>query len=104
MLYEAFCQLFDLPQSLTLAELLPLTDVSDIALKTELNEKVIKKLIHLIYDVRRDDALFRLNVCEQGGFDRLRKQYQERREWASLTVQTSGSVDLLQQLGFSISK
>lgn len=104
MLYEAFCQLFDLPQSLTLPELLPLTDVSDIALKTELNEKVIKKLIHLIYDVRRDDALFRLNVCEQGGFDRLRKQYQERREWASLTVQTSGSVDLLQQLGFSISK
>ena len=59
--------------------------------------------MHLVYDVRRDDAPLRHVAGILGEFDRLRKHYQERREWSSLCVQCDNvaSAELLQKLGFS---
>jgi erythronate-4-phosphate dehydrogenase len=41
---------------------------------------LIKQLVHLIYDVRRDDARFRNRIGVAGSFDEQRKHYPERRE------------------------
>ena len=40
----------------------------------------------LVYDVRRDDAPLRKVAGIPGEFDKLRKNYLERREWSSLYV------------------
>ncbi len=59
--------------------------------------------MHLVYDVRRDDAPLRKVAAKPGEFDRLRKQYEERREWSSLQVNCDdqATADLLIQLGFN---
>ncbi|SQK75681.1 Erythronate-4-phosphate dehydrogenase [Tatumella ptyseos] len=64
---------------------------------------MLKRLAHLVYDVRRDDALLRAVAGQAGEFDRLRKHYQERREWSSLQVDcdTAATAEKLQQLGFT---
>lgn len=58
-----------------------------VTLQGELDQAILKRLVHLVYDVRRDDALLRNVAGQAGGFDRLRKNYPQRREWSSLRVQ-----------------
>ena len=100
MLYEAYCNEFSQERLLSLESILPATDLSLLSVDIPLNETVLKKIIHLIYDVRRDDALFRMKATIPGGFDQMRKQYQERREWSSLNVQSEYSMTQLKELGF----
>ncbi|SQC91059.1 Erythronate-4-phosphate dehydrogenase [Cedecea neteri] len=59
--------------------------------------------MHLVYDVRRDDAPLRKVAGQPGEFDKLRKNYLERREWSSLYVQCDDATaaNMLQMLGFS---
>jgi len=58
-----------------------------------------------VYDVRRDDAPLRKAADQPGEFDRLRRQYEERREWSSLQVicDNAASASMLKQLGFRVS-
>jgi len=53
--------------------------------------------------VRRDDAPLRKVAAKPGEFDRLRKQYLERREWSSLQVNCddASTAEMLDQLGFN---
>ncbi|MFU0779712.1 MAG: hypothetical protein ACFWT4_16195 [Citrobacter braakii] len=51
-----------------------------------LDQPTLKRLVHLVYDVRRDDAPLRKVAGIPGEFDKLRKNYLERREWSSLYV------------------
>ena len=67
----------------------------------ETNEALLKQMIHLVYDVRRDDARFRMNIHRDGAFDEMRKKYPERREWSSLSVSTNSENPILNELGFS---
>ncbi|MCW6606766.1 4-phosphoerythronate dehydrogenase PdxB [Yersinia ruckeri] len=101
--FEAFSQHIGQPQSIELASLLPQPEFSHIRLNGELDEGKLKRLMHLVYDVRRDDAPLRQVAGIPGEFDRLRKHYQERREWSSLCVQCDdpASAELLQKLGFT---
>ncbi|WP_145587833.1 4-phosphoerythronate dehydrogenase PdxB [Yersinia rochesterensis] len=101
--FEAFSQYLGQPQSVELASLLPPPEFSQLRLNGELDEGKLKRLMHLVYDVRRDDAPLRRVAGLPGEFDRLRKHYQERREWSSLCVQCddAASAELLQKLGFS---
>ena len=55
----------------------------------------------VVYDVRRDDARFRLGYQDAASFDWMRKHYPERREWSSLRVQGS-SDPRLTALGFTV--
>lgn len=100
--FEAFSQYLAQPQHIDLASLLPLPEFSQIRLHGALDEGKLRRLMNLVYDVRRDDALLRQAAGFNGGFDRLRKHYQERREWSSLQVQCddSNSTELLHKLGF----
>ncbi|WP_159564876.1 4-phosphoerythronate dehydrogenase PdxB [Budvicia diplopodorum] len=102
-IYQAFSQHIGQPKSIELSSLLPEAEFNRITLNGELDESRLKRLIHLVYDVRRDDAPLRAVAGQPGEFDRLRKEYIERREWSSLTVEcdNANSQALLQQLGFS---
>lgn len=102
--FEAYSCYLGQPQQIALASLLPIAEFSHIQLNEVLDEGKLKRLIHLLYDPRRDDALLRNVAGLTGEFDGLRKYYQERREWSSLSVQChdSASAELLVELGFNL--
>ena len=84
--YEAYCQYIGKTADISLSSLLPKPDISSITLNGKLSQNQLKRLVHLVYDVRRDDAALRAVAAIPGEFDKLRKHYQERREWSSLEV------------------
>ncbi|MDU7255211.1 MAG: DUF3410 domain-containing protein [Escherichia coli] len=74
-----------------------------ITLHGPLDQPTLKRLVHLVYDVRRDDAPLRKVAGIPGEFDKLRKNYLERREWSSLYVicDDASAASLLCKLGFN---
>ena len=103
MLYEAFCQHFGYEITKQLQPMLPVADINTLSLSADVTECILKKLIHLVYDVRRDDAIFRHKIVQPGSFDDMRKKYPERREWSSLMISAEKNNDILVQLGFCVS-
>ncbi|CAQ83541.1 MULTISPECIES: 4-phosphoerythronate dehydrogenase PdxB [Photorhabdus] len=101
--YEAYCEFLGQSGKVALSDLLPKPDFSRITLHGRVTQSTLKRLIHLVYDVRRDDVPLRQVAGQKGQFDRLRKNYLERREWSSLTVccDNKESAELLAALGFS---
>lgn len=85
--FEAWTAFLGEPQQVALDTLLPAPEFGQITLHGELDQPTLKRLVHLVYDVRRDDAPLRAVAAIPGEFDRLRKNYLERREWSSLQVQ-----------------
>ncbi|EKY3194947.1 4-phosphoerythronate dehydrogenase PdxB [Cronobacter turicensis] len=101
--FEAYSQFLGAPQQVALATLLPPPEFGRVTLQGPLDQATLKRLVHLVYDVRRDDAPLRRVAGVPGEFDKLRKNYQERREWSSLYVQCDdeAAAALLQKLGFN---
>jgi erythronate-4-phosphate dehydrogenase len=101
--FEAFSAFIGQPQRIPLETLLPAADIESVTVRGSLTQAILKRLVHLVYDVRRDDALLRSVAGIAGEFDKLRKHYAERREWSSLCVQCddANTATLLQALGFS---
>ncbi|MGP3592265.1 4-phosphoerythronate dehydrogenase PdxB [Vagococcus sp. WN89Y] len=101
--FEAFSEFLGQRQQVALDALLPAPDFGRITLHGPLDQSTLKRLVHLVYDVRRDDALLRKVAGMPGEFDKLRKNYLERREWSSLYVQCddAAAAALLQKLGFN---
>ena len=101
--YEAYCQFLGKSCDISLSSLLPKPDISSITLNGKLTQAQLKRLAHLVYDVRRDDAALRDVAAIAGEFDKLRKNYQERREWSSLEVlcDDKQTAILLNALGFT---
>lgn len=100
--FEAWCDFLGQPQQVALETLLPAPEFATVTLHGTLDQATLKRLVHLVYDVRRDDAPLRKVASQPGEFDRLRKQYQERREWSSLQVNCgdAGTALMLEKLGF----
>lgn len=101
--FEAYSQFIGQPQDVALSTLLPAPEFGRISLHGPLDQPTLKRLVHLVYDVRRDDAPLRKVAGIPGEFDKLRKNYLERREWSSLTVECddADAAELLQKLGFN---
>ncbi|MBJ3814437.1 4-phosphoerythronate dehydrogenase PdxB [Shimwellia pseudoproteus] len=101
--FEAFSQFIGQPQQIELNSLLPIPDVVSVQVHGPITQPVLKRLAHLVYDVRRDDAPLRRVAAMAGEFDKLRKNYVERREWSSLRVECDDatSAALLNKLGFT---
>ena len=101
--FEAYSQFIGQPQEVALSSLLPAPEFERISLHGPLDQPTLKRLVHLVYDVRRDDAPLRKVAGIPGEFDKLRKNYLERREWSSLTVECddADAAALLQKLGFN---
>jgi len=103
MLYQALCkQLGKLPE-VQLSQLLPKADIANIELDEKIDQELVNKLVKIVYDVRRDDAIFRQQLSTYG-FDSLRKNYPVRREFSSVTVTLSSIAysDVPHRLGFNI--
>ena len=109
MLYHNVCELFGKEKDKNLSVMLPKHNIAQVVLN-ELpeQESEIKALTHMIYDIRRDDALFR-QLLNEKGFDWLRKNYPVRREWRSVKLQlmqqpncSDQKAEKYLQLGFDI--
>lgn len=101
--FDALCESLGRSPRADIRTLLPVPDVAEIRLNGALDQAMLTRLVHLVYDVRRDDAPLRRGAAIDGEFDRLRKFYPERREWASLTVvcDDAQTANLLHNIGFS---
>ena len=101
--FEAYSAFIGKPQQIALDTLLPAPEFGRITLHGPLDQATLKRLVHLVYDVRRDDAPLRKVAGVAGEFDKLRKHYLERREWSSLFVQCddASAAALLSALGFN---
>ncbi|MFT5879003.1 MAG: erythronate-4-phosphate dehydrogenase [Moritella sp.] len=103
MIYKAYCQFLQRNVERSLSEMLPVPAVSQINVNQNADQALAKSLVHLVYDVRRDDAIFRKNIASTGSFDEMRKNYRERREFYSLRLvnESHYAVESLYQLGFA---
>jgi erythronate-4-phosphate dehydrogenase len=104
MVYQAACQMLGQTPTTTLNQLLPPARISRIDVDASRSGHSWRTLVPLIYDVSRDDRMFRQHVTRAGGFDRLRKEYWARREFSSLTVSSADpeTASQLSRLGFTL--
>ena len=102
MLYQKLCELKGVEASKSLTDFLPVPAITQVAIAESFTEQDIARLVHTIYDVRRDDGIL-LRHLESDGFDSLRKNYPVRREFSTLSVKGDGSqLAALGQLGFKL--
>ncbi len=103
MIFNAYCSFLNLETRVEASSLLPIAPIPDIRVNGPWDEAVLHNLIQLIYDVRKDDALFRRQIGQQGSFDAMRKAYWDRREYSAVTVVGDAESNLtsLADLGFT---
>ncbi|MCP5078346.1 MAG: DUF3410 domain-containing protein, partial [Psychromonas sp.] len=102
MLYQELCEFLNITVKHKADDFVVKPAISSVTINQQINQPLLKQLMHLIYDVRRDDALFRQMIDQDDGFDTMRKTYSERRELSTLTVQAPATqTPLLQPLGFN---
>ncbi|WP_070962833.1 4-phosphoerythronate dehydrogenase [Vibrio sonorensis] len=104
MIFNSYCEFLGKPLVARASELLPTAPIPTIELDREWDEAVLHTMTQLIYDVRRDDALFRREIHKEGAFDKMRKQYWDRREYSAIKVVGTENCNLspLASLGFQI--
>ena len=101
MLYQALCQQLKISPKNTLSAFLPKASIDYVEIKQDFNEILLNQLVKMVYDVRRDDAIFRCQLSSLG-FDTIRKTYPTRREFSSVRVaQAKENLATLYSLGFS---
>ncbi len=109
MLYEAFCQAQGIPPILTLDDCLPPAELTDLTINDTAD---VRQAIDAVYHPAADDRRFRDSLQDTAqqpqNFDRLRKEYPVRREFASLTLHDVSGVSaqgrLLKALGFKLAE
>lgn len=104
MIYNRYCEFLKLNEEVLAASLLPIAPVPYVKLNQAWDEATLHNLIQLIYDVRKDDALFRRKIGQAGAFDAMRKGYWDRREYSAITLAGGSACNLepLAKLGFTI--
>ncbi len=102
MLYQALCQHVDSEVKLTLEDFLPPARITSVEIKEGFSQILLNQLVKMVYDVRRDDAIFRQQLSVEG-FDSIRKNYPVRREFSAVTVtsSTNAYTDVPHHLGFN---
>ena len=105
MLYQKVCELLDIPAQKQLSDFLPKPVITEVTLQDNFSQDDLGRLVHLVYDLRRDDGILRKSLSEKG-FDHLRKSYPVRREFSTVTVKNNGSqfAGQLATLGFKVSE
>jgi erythronate-4-phosphate dehydrogenase len=105
MLYQWVCQMLHTTARIDLQKLLPPARLSRVDVEPYAPGQLWQLLVPLVYEVKKDDRVFRRHAIKPGGFDRLRKKYWARREFSSLSVSNASpeAVAQLSALGFSCS-
>ncbi|WP_163833478.1 4-phosphoerythronate dehydrogenase PdxB [Spartinivicinus ruber] len=94
MVYRAICRAFGLPSRVRVEGIKPLPVLKALSFSSDASlEEVLSTSIRSVYDVRRDDALFRNSLRELTErestarvFDSLRKHYRSRREFSTVKI------------------
>lgn len=104
MVFNQYCEFLGQAHWANPSSLLPTAPVPEVVLNRAWDEATLLNLTQLIYDVRRDDALFRRQIHQPDAFDKMRKQYWDRREYSAIKLVGEASCQLepLAQLGFTI--
>lgn len=102
-IFSAFNQFLGQKQKIDPANLLPIANFNEITFSGKLTQENLKRLVHLVYNVQRDDASLRKVIYSASQFDHFRKFYPERREWSSLRVNCDDidTANTLKALGFN---
>ncbi len=81
---------------------MPEATINEVKIKPPFNEIMLNQLVKMVYDVRRDDGIFRQQINSHG-FDHIRKTYPARREFSAIQVNMTSETecDVVHQLGFS---
>ena len=107
MLYQALCQQLDILPTKQLSQMLPKASIDRLEVNQKFDEIILNQLVKMVYDVRRDDGLFRQQISQHQTdntrFDHIRKTYPARREFSAVTIKTLKQTerDVFHQLGFS---
>ncbi|MCJ2375489.1 4-phosphoerythronate dehydrogenase [Vibrio sp. ZSDZ34] len=104
MIFNSYCEFLGLTKRADPDDLLPTAPIPELTLNREWDEATLHSMTQIIYDVRKDDAIFRREVYRENGFDKMRKNYWDRREYGAVLVKGDGSCNLapLAKLGFQI--
>ncbi len=104
MVFNQYCEFLGQGRWANPSSLLPTAPVPAVVLDRAWDEATLFSLTQLIYDVRRDDALFRRQIHQSNAFDNMRKQYWDRREYSAIKLVGHAQCQLepLAQLGFTI--
>ncbi len=104
MIFNSYCEFLNKELNAHASELLPTAPVPKLVLDRAWDEATLHTITQLIYDVRKDDALFRREISKPGSFDLMRKKYWDRREYSAVTLVGDESCNLspLAKLGFQV--
>ncbi|MEF1254083.1 4-phosphoerythronate dehydrogenase [Vibrio sp. M260112] len=104
MIFNIYCEFLDNELRAHASDLLPTAPVPKLVLDRDWDEATLHNITQLVYDVRKDDALFRREISQPGSFDLMRKNYWDRREYSAVTLVGDDSCRLspLEKLGFQV--
>ena len=104
MIFNSYCEFLGDEKRANASELLPIAPIPQVKLDRAWDEATLHNLTQLIYDVRKDDALFRRNIATPGSFDKMRKEYWDRREYSAIELSGDETCNLspLAELGFMV--
>ncbi|MGD8117373.1 4-phosphoerythronate dehydrogenase [Vibrio sp. TRT 29B02] len=104
MIFNSYCEFLDNELRAHASDLLPTAPVPKLVLDRDWDEATLHNITQLVYDVRKDDALFRREISQPGAFDLMRKNYWDRREYSAVTLVGDDSCRLspLKKLGFQV--
>ena len=103
MLYQAFCQHFNLKCQKRLIDLLPSNEFASNNVNHSPSQHELLNICRKVYDINNDDLAFRKCFQLDGGFDQMRKNHIHRREFSALPLVNGVGSELnwLFNLGFS---
>ncbi|MGR5235073.1 4-phosphoerythronate dehydrogenase [Vibrio rotiferianus] len=104
MIFNSYCEFLNNELRAHASDLLPTAPVPTMVLNRAWDEATLHNITQLIYDVRKDDALFRREISKPGSFDLMRKNYWDRREYSAVTLMGNETCNLapLAELGFQV--
>ncbi len=104
MIFNSYCEFIGHSLRAAASDLLPVAPIPRIMLDRRWDHATLHNLTQIIYDVRKDDALFRREIAKPGAFDKMRKLYWDRREYNAVTLVGGADCNLepLAKLGFQI--
>ncbi len=104
MIFNSYCEFLGNELRAHASDLLPTAPVPTVTLDREWDEATLHNITQLIYDVRKDDSLFRREIDKPGAFDLMRKNYWDRREYSAVTLvgDEQSNLSPLKELGFQV--
>ena len=104
MIFNSYSEFLKKPLAVNAQALLPVAPIPQLTLNGAWDEATLHNLTQIIYDVRKDDVLFRRQIQQPGAFDQMRKAYWDRREYGAVKLVGSPECNLepLAKLGFQV--